>query len=617
MKKHFVLMLLLLMSLGSSAQGVKGDIDGDGKLTMNDVTMLIDMYLNPANHSNPDPSEVSGLTFSSCTASFISSTGINLSGHIDGLEDRVSSTYTCGFVYGTTPDPTPENGKFVAVTPQNGNLSLDITDLADETLYYYRIAVATNKNEVSYSGTESFYMSSIQITPGDVIDLGLSVKWASCNLGASNPHEAGNLYAWGETEAKSSFTESNYAHYNSAFDIYNDIGSLISGNPLYDAATAAYGDDWHMPNAFELNELVNDCQWEKVEYRSKWGYKVTGPNGNSIFLPYTGYWSGTQSSNNTNGSTVLTTESKINANQSASRYQGLAIRPVKGYSVDEINGLVALLNVSYLPAGAEVGFLVGQGSTLTEQNSKYVASQLNNDGTFVLRGQTDSYRFRPVVKNGTATICASKHGNSVQFVNLGLSVKWATCNVGAEVPGDRGSYFSWGETKTKFNYSFSAPHLAEKYGSDSEKTVLDNEDDAAYVNWLGACRMPTKEEWNELMRGCYWQWVDSYQGGTCGFVVYRAKDDADKGKTSFKRTPPVETYTLLDPHIFLPAASSYNGTYIDLSGLYGGFHGNYWSSTLSTQALNAEMFGFESVYGELYWRTSNWVGGMSIRPVCE
>lgn len=114
----------------------------------------------------------------------------------------------------------------------------------------------------------------------DYVDLGLpsGLKWATCNIGASSPDEYGNYYAWGETTTKSSYTEENSVTFRMHI-------ADISGNPQYDAARANWGGTWRMPTDNEFNELIDNCQKENT----KFGYKMVGPNGNSIIIPrYTG-----------------------------------------------------------------------------------------------------------------------------------------------------------------------------------------------------------------------------------------------------------------------------------------------------------------------------------------
>ena len=117
------------------------------------------------------------------------------------------------------------------------------------------------------------------------VDLGLSVKWATCNVGANSPEEYGDYFAWGETSPKTTYTRENCKTYE------KNMGDIdISGNPEYDAATANWGDDWRMPTKAEMQELIDNCTWTWVIQNGVKGYKVSSEeNGNSIFLPAAGY----------------------------------------------------------------------------------------------------------------------------------------------------------------------------------------------------------------------------------------------------------------------------------------------------------------------------------------
>lgn len=126
------------------------------------------------------------------------------------------------------------------------------------------------------------------VSAGAVVDLGLSVYWCSCNVGAESPEEFGDYFAWGETKPKSKYTKETYSYYDSNTAQYIDIGANIEGTE-YDAATVNLGSDWRMPTYTEINELKTNCNWEWSQINGKNGYVVTGPNGNSIFLPAAGY----------------------------------------------------------------------------------------------------------------------------------------------------------------------------------------------------------------------------------------------------------------------------------------------------------------------------------------
>ena len=115
------------------------------------------------------------------------------------------------------------------------------------------------------------------------VDLGLpsGLKWATCNVGASTPGDYGNYYAWGETTTKSNYDYDNSASYGKS---WSDIG----GNSSRDAARANWGGSWRMPTKSEFQELKGNCTWTWTTQNGKNGFKVTGPNGNSIFLPAAG-----------------------------------------------------------------------------------------------------------------------------------------------------------------------------------------------------------------------------------------------------------------------------------------------------------------------------------------
>ena len=123
------------------------------------------------------------------------------------------------------------------------------------------------------------------------VDLGLSVCWAGWNVGATSPEGYGNYYAWGETTTKSDYSESSYQYHNGSD--YVNIGSNISGTQ-YDVARAQWGGSWRMPTKAEFQELKDRCTWTWTTYNNVNGYKVTGPNGNSIFLPAAGSRDGSE-----------------------------------------------------------------------------------------------------------------------------------------------------------------------------------------------------------------------------------------------------------------------------------------------------------------------------------
>lgn len=138
------------------------------------------------------------------------------------------------------------------------------------------------------------YVSGGDYAGHEYVDLGLSVKWATCNVGASSPSDYGDYYAWGEVSPKSSYTSENSAAYGKT------MGD-ISGDSRYDAARFNWGGTWRMPTKSELTELKTRCTWTWTTMNGKNGYKITGSNGNSIFLPAAGFRDGTSLGNDGSG----------------------------------------------------------------------------------------------------------------------------------------------------------------------------------------------------------------------------------------------------------------------------------------------------------------------------
>ena len=129
------------------------------------------------------------------------------------------------------------------------------------------------------------------------VDLGLpsGTKWASCNVGATEPWGYGGYYAWGETGEKEDYSWSTYKYCNGSFYImtkysYRDNKTILEAED--DVATVKWGDAWRMPTSDEQKELIDNCTWEWSTLNGVNGYQVTGPNGNSIFLPAAGFRNG-------------------------------------------------------------------------------------------------------------------------------------------------------------------------------------------------------------------------------------------------------------------------------------------------------------------------------------
>ena len=176
--------------------------------------------------------------------------------------------------------------------------------------------------------------------------------------------------------------------------------------------------------------------------------------------------------------------------------------------------------------------------------------------------------------------------NGHEYVDLGLSVKWATCNVGAQNPEDYGEYYAWGETITKTTYTWKNYRFRVSGDTYSDlkfskydpaeildhlkKTVLDLADDVANVKWGGNWRMPTKQEVEELVWNCDWVWT------------------TQNGVNGVKITSKVEGYT--DRSIFMPAA----GYRDDSKLIFPEESGYLWSSTNTDMRTSAHCIHFDS-----------------------
>ena len=212
-------------------------------------------------------------------------------------------------------------------------------------------------------------------------------------------------------------------------------------------------------------------------------------------------------------------------------------------------------------------------------------------------------------KKGSTKSSKKKEKTTHEYVDLGLSVKWATCNMGADKPEEYGDYYAWGEVKPKSGYTWSNYRFFKNgtskndvklskyslnlsYGVDDRKDRLDPEDDVAHVKWGGNWRMPTKAEMDELRNNCTWEWtiINSVPG--------------------FKVTSKKKGYK--DRFIFLPAAG-YKGVAKDVDE---GLAAHYWTSSLGSIiyicADKLCCFPNGSITSDMVFRYY----GLPVRPVC-
>ena len=449
------------------------------------------------------------------------------------------------------------------------------------------------------------------------VDLGLSVKWATCNVGASVPEQYGNYYAWGETKPKDGYTPSNSVTYQQQM-------SDIAGNPQYDAATANWGEGWKMPTITQMEELSSRCTWEWIKQNGVRGYKVTGPNGNIIFLPASGYrsaasftdgscgstyyWSSTPRSSNTNRSNAyrLPFDGGNHDVVYVDRYYGYSVRAVREWKDGETPSVEVSVNSTDITAVVntyvsspiseitECGFYWGTNPNPTEADNNVVLENTTGSIAKLITNLTPNTTY--YVKAYAANSSGTSYSEVISFttldkvehdyVDLGLpsKLKWATYNVGASSPEEYGNYYAWGEVTPKTEYTQSN---SETYGVPLTDISGNPQYDAAAANWGGGWRMPTSSEMQELIDNCTWVWL--LQNGTMGYKVTGPNGNS----------------------IFLPAAGYRIGSSL---GAAGGF-GRYWSSA-PQGSTNAYTLGFDDSY-DLYENSESRDFGFTVRPVRE
>ena len=431
----------------------------------------------------------------------------------EGGTAQTSSTIV-DYDWKVTLTATPDPGyKFIG-WEENGVMVRDDSDQV-WTLYIYENRKFTAKFEkLDLVGAHNGY---------EYVDLGLSVKWATCNVGATEPENIGGYVAWGETSSKDSYTSGNYTY---------------SANPATlplsaDIANSYMGGNWRMPTADELQELIDNCTWTTLGSGATARFKITSDiNGNSIIIPAVGYQTTGTSTTEAKAPYLLLWSSSINADDNgqakilerrtivtnnvkrignASRYKGLPVRAV-------LDSETVSLTVSATEGGVV--------------NSRY-STVVKGESITLVATPKSGYNFKNWTLNGTVVSTSSTYTGTVTtnsnfvanfeqttenghvYVDLGLSVKWATCNVGATKAEEEGDYFAWGETETKEIYNWETYKWCNgtynsmtKYCSDSQygtvdnKTILDIEDDAARANWGGTWRMPTEAEIEEMEENC-------------------------------------------------------------------------------------------------------------------
>lgn len=367
------------------------------------------------------------------------------------------------------------------------------------------------------------------------VDLGLpsGLKWATCNVGASTPEDPGDYFAYGEVSEKDSYV------FNNSINLKKEIRH-ISGRSEYDAATVHWGKEWRIPTYHEVDELIYNCRMEWTTINGKNGYKLTSLiNGASIFLPATGLVDGTQPE--------FTQE-------------------CGWYWYSGFKDPIADEEPPYAPS-----FTFSANSRYRGFNARYIGQCI----------RPVSGRNRHVENPQTGTTAGH------EWVDLGLpsGIRWATCNVGASSPTKRGKHFSWGETASKSSYTTSK--LSEM---DVEDIAGNPAYDAATAAWGKNWRMPTEENFRELIEYCSEEYVD-IDGVKCLLL------------TSLQN----------NKSIFIPATGYIEGTTLN----HGKTNGFYWSST-PDRDWNTAAYGFTYRHGYgIFPGGGSRESGRCVRPVTD
>ena len=212
------------------------------------------------------------------------------------------------------------------------------------------------------------YSSPQKVDGHEVVDLGLSVCWATMNVGANSPYDYGSYFAWGETNPKSVYNWSTYKWCNGSSETmtkycnnnkYGVVDNLFTLELSDDAANVNWGEHWRMPTNEELEELQCKCKWEFQTINGVSGFHITGPNGNSIFLPNAGlrrednvyeggahYWSSCVGYSAPYNAIEL---SSYSVGEEFYRYYGRSVRPVTTVGANSV--------YSSLPVCLEIGNL--------------------------------------------------------------------------------------------------------------------------------------------------------------------------------------------------------------------------------------------------------------------
>ena len=271
----------------------------------------------------------------------------------DILEDLTPGKHTIKLVL---EDYNDYSGSVTIISGKRSDLSKTLTvkeNSSQQTQTHTQTTSQTNQNSQTTSAGTTENATTGSSNGHDWVDLGLSVKWATTNVGASSPSDYGRYYAWGETSPKNDYSVDTYKWCNGSYDnlskyntdaSYGTVDNKTRLDRADDAARANWGGSWRMPTNEEFEELIAKCSWTWTSKDGKNGYKVTGKNGNSIFFPAAGvrtgtsvsfagsnglYWSSSLDTDYPDGAwTIMLDSSVVMTGRSGYRDDGYTVRPV-------------------------------------------------------------------------------------------------------------------------------------------------------------------------------------------------------------------------------------------------------------------------------------------------
>ena len=265
-------------------------------------------------------------------ASEINYTSATLYGYANIPEGMTGVTF--GIIISVDKTPAVDNGTVIQSNEldSNNKFYCKITDLRYGTTFYYKAYLKEGDFYHTDSKTLSFSTKDFVASGQEPVDMGLNVKWGSCNIGASDSFEYGDFYTWGETEP---YGDHSYKWGYPATK-YTSTDKKSTLELTDDIAHVKLGGNWRMPTLEEWSELRNSCTWTWINLVGlKGGCLVTGPSGNCIFFPasyknsgYLGlYWSSTRADNYDYAFYMYFSSDEFSM-RSERRSNGYSIRPV-------------------------------------------------------------------------------------------------------------------------------------------------------------------------------------------------------------------------------------------------------------------------------------------------